>query len=79
MDIQKQIKTILATEMDRKDFLKNVAIGVVGLVGGGVLLRLSSLENRPRASHAPRLTYGGDSVYGGTKHPGGDSRPRRVT
>ncbi|MDM2096410.1 hypothetical protein PP348_20260 [Mycobacteroides abscessus] len=62
--------------MDRKDFLKHVAIGSVALIGGGTLLRLTSLgTGADTRSDTPGSAYGTGSVYGG--HKAGDNQPQR--
>jgi len=56
--------------MDRKKFLRHVAIGGIALVGGGELLRLTS--NKPGAADAESLS---GMAYGGVAY--GGSRPVR--
>jgi len=38
--IKQQIDTVLNTEMDRKEFLRHIAIGLVAFLGFGSLLRV---------------------------------------
>lgn len=42
MEIQRQFKSLLSAKVDRKDFVKHLAIGTVALLGAGVLQRLRS-------------------------------------
>lgn len=72
MDIKKQLASILDKQMDRKDFLRHVAIGTVALVGGGVLLRLGSTNVRPPVSPRP-------DGYGAAAYGGGNPDTRRVS
>lgn len=46
--------------MDRKDFIKHIAVGAVALVGGGALLPYITSPPAPSAD----IGYGG-SAYGG--------------
>lgn len=60
MTLKTQVGAILDKKMDRQDFLKHVAIGVVALSGAGTALKLLS----PR-SKAPAKSGGyGGSAYG---------------
>lgn len=70
MEIKNEFKTLLSKRMDRKDFLKHLAIGAVALVGGGALLRQTAQENQPDAVSTASTPGFGAGVYGG----GGDSR-----
>lgn len=60
--IKKQLSELLNAEMDRKDFLRNVGIGVVALTGLGTALKL--LSNQQPKQDSTNLGYGG-SAYGG--------------
>ncbi|GFG50780.1 hypothetical protein MAGR_22210 [Mycolicibacterium agri] len=66
MEIKKQLDAILNRRMDRRDFLRQIAIGVVALSGVGAALRLLS-----RSSEASEGTGYGGSAYGGNA---GDNR-----
>lgn len=62
--IKKQLDTVLAKELDRKDFLKHVGIAAAAVVGVPTLLKVVS-----QGSISPvRSSAGyGSSAYGGTK------------
>ena len=60
--IKKQLSELLNAEMDRKDFLRNVGIGVVALTGLGTALKL--LSNQQQKQESTNLGYG-NSAYGG--------------
>lgn len=62
MAIKTQVNAILNKKMDRQDFLKHVAIGVVALSGAGTALKL--LSPRAKQPSASSGGYGG-SAYGG--------------
>lgn len=62
MAIKTQVSAILNKKMDRQDFLKHVAIGVVALSGAGTALKL--LSPRVKQQSAKSNGYGG-SAYGG--------------
>ncbi len=63
MAIKAQVNAILNKKMDRQDFIKHVAVGVVALTGAGTALRL--LNQKPAAGQSS-VGYGG-SAYGGEK------------
>ena len=63
MKINRQVTAILNKPMDRQDFLKHIAIGVVALKGAGAALRLLAPENNKQVA-AVDNGYGG-SAYGG--------------
>jgi len=65
MTIKRQIHVLLNKQMDRQDFLKHVAIGVVALTGAGAALRLLAPESKPTQTTASS-GYGG-SAYGGER------------
>ena len=62
MAIKTQVSAILNKKMDRQDFLKHVAIGVVALSGAGTALKLLA----PKQAKSVDGGYGG-SAYGGLK------------
>jgi hypothetical protein len=62
MIYKQQVTAILNKKMDRKDFIKNVAIGMVALTGAGAVLRLLA----PAQSQQSQTGYGG-SAYGGSR------------
>jgi hypothetical protein len=63
--MQKQLDQILQRRMDRKDFLKHVAMGVALITGTAGIVKLLSSDQRSRTQHVD-LGYGA-SVYGGRK------------
>jgi hypothetical protein len=64
MAIKTEINAILNKKMDRQDFIKHVAIGVVALTGAGSALRL--LAPQQHGAKSANSGYGG-SAYGGIK------------
>lgn len=63
MAIKTQIDALLNEKMDRQEFLKHVAIGLVALSGLGSILRVAT----PKAGKAPVSGAGyGSSAYGGS-------------
>ena len=62
MALKTQITAVLNKKMDRQDFIKHVAIGMVAISGAGTALRLLSVS-KPKTQS---VGYGG-SAYGGTK------------
>lgn len=67
MALRKEIDTLLTTKMDRKDFLRSVAIGLVAITGLSTIIRMvaPTRTNKQAVSAAPQ-GYG-SSVYGGKK------------
>jgi hypothetical protein len=64
MAIKTQVSELLNKEMDRQDFLKHIAIGLVALSGFGAVLRYAA----PKQGHnqtTNSLGYG-SSAYGGS-------------
>lgn len=64
MAIKTQVSEILNKKMDRQNFLKHVAVGVVAISGAGAALRL--INPKPAAAPSQSVGYGG-SAYGGSK------------
>lgn len=62
--------------MSREGFIKHVAIGAVAVVGGGALLRLTSLQPSAPSTKVASVAGYGDSAYGGVKQ-GGEQPTRR--
>jgi hypothetical protein len=63
MAIKTQVNAILNKKMDRQDFIKHVAVGVVALTGAGTALRLLAPKS---ASTTKSVSSGyGNSSYGG--------------
>lgn len=65
MAIKTQVAAILNKKMDRQDFIKHVAIGIVAISGAGSALRLLAPKQQNAVDHG----YGG-SAYGGAKAAG---------
>lgn len=65
MGIKTELDALLNRKMDRKDFLRNVGIGLVAITGLTALLRtLAPVQQQQRQS-----TVGyGSSAYGGVKN-----------
>jgi len=59
----KQIDELLQKRMDRKDFLKHVAMGVAIITGTAGIIKLFRGESQPNATTV-NLGYGA-SAYGG--------------
>lgn len=59
------IAQLLEKEMDRKDFLKHVGIGIIALMGLSTVLK--TLIQQPTSNSQEQSGYG-SSVYGGSKH-----------
>ncbi len=78
--MQLPLADLLNKEMDRKDFLKHVAVGVVALTGASTIMRTlnPSLAGRPQGSGSGSVGgYGyGASAYGGAANQ--VSRPARA-
>lgn len=66
MALKTDMNAILSKKMDRKDFLKHVAIGVVALTGIGTLARTLA-PSRPKESVSAVPQGYGASAYGGKK------------
>lgn len=63
MIIKKEVTAILNKQMDRQDFLKHIAIGMVALTGAGAALKLMAPDEKIRTITVEK-GYGG-SAYGG--------------
>lgn len=63
MAIKTQVSAILDKKMDRQDFLKHVAIGLVALSGAGAALKVLGSSQTKQQSSAKSNSYGG-SAYG---------------
>lgn len=61
MALKTQVTAILNKKMDRQDFIKHVAIGMVAISGAGAALRLLAPKQKQQKSTAG---YGA-SAYGG--------------
>lgn len=67
MELKNRISSILTKEMDRKGFIKHLAVGALAVIGGGLLLRVLSLNNdRGSERRVPMDAYG-DVTYGGAR------------
>lgn len=62
--IKQNIAQLLETEMERKDFLKLVGLGVVAATGITQILKALTQQAPRQTSAAQPLSYGG-SAYGG--------------
>ena len=63
MIYKQQVAALLNKKMDRQDFIKSVAIGVVALSGAGAALRMLAAPKQ-QTQHSS-IGYGG-SAYGGS-------------
>lgn len=61
MAIKAQVNAILNKKMDRQDFLKHLALGVVAISGAGAALRLLAPKQQTKSKSAGY----GSSAYGG--------------
>ena len=64
MPAKAQLNALLSKKMNRQDFLKHVAIGMVAVSGVGTALKLLS-DKQPQQQNSAS-GYGG-SAYGGNK------------
>ena len=62
MAIKTQVAELLNKKMDRQNFIRHVAIGLVAMTGAGTALRLLA----PKQQKAADFGYG-SSAYGGSK------------
>lgn len=60
----KQLDTLLASRMDRRNFLKFMGIGLLGVMGLDSLLKMAGPITGHLHSSSKQLGYG-DSAYGG--------------
>lgn len=64
--IKQSIERILAIELDRKDFLKAVGIGLVAATGVTQVVGSVVKQTSGSSTSSKSVSYGyGDSVYGG--------------
>ena len=66
MAIKTQVDALLSKKMDRENFIKHVAIGMVALSGVGAALRLLAPQQKQSRPSSADSSYGG-SAYGGIK------------
>lgn len=59
--MQTQLNSLLTKRMDRKDFLKHVAIGVVAMTGVNTVLKVIN----PESTKSVQPSGYGSSSYGG--------------
>ncbi len=64
MVLKTQLQTLLNKKMDRQDFLKHAAVGVIAIASAGTVSRLLSMQSQKSAS--VDLGYG-NSAYGGDR------------
>ncbi len=63
-----EFHNLLAKEMDRRDFLKHVGVGVVALTGAAAFLKtLNGVTSGSLGSGTRRTSGYGASAYGGNK------------
>lgn len=65
MEIKTQLESLLNKKMDRQDFIKSSAIGLVALTGLGTVLRMmqpTKQTNEQSADGYGGSAYGGDST-----------------
>lgn len=62
--MKNELETLLQKEMDRKDFLKHVVIGVAAVTGFATVLKTMNTLSGGQAKSP--LSYGG-AAYGGSK------------
>ncbi len=64
--IKQNISRILAVELDRKDFLKALGIGVVAATGVTAAVSTVVKHTSPTATKPSNVAFGyGESAYGG--------------
>lgn len=74
--MQSQLNSLLQKEMDRKDFLKHVAVGVVALTGASTIVKtLTPAFNGGQQSSNQPLSGG----YGASSYGGAATVPARST
>lgn len=73
MEIKNTLNQLFGKPMNRQDFIKHIAIGVVAVVGGGALVRMGLSGGR--FDRTAQVEYD-DSAYGGVKQ-GGEQPSRR--
>lgn len=69
MTIKTQVNTLLDKKMDRQEFLKHLALGLVAISGASAILRLMSSKQDITTATFTGQTIGqsyGSSAYGGT-------------
>lgn len=72
MKTPQQITHLLNKQMDRRDFLRHLAVGALMVVGGGVIAKSLGLpEKLGFGQEQPStMTFGyGSSAYGGSSRP----------
>lgn len=61
MAVKDQVQVLLSKKMDRQDFIKHVAIGLVAMTGASAMLRALTIKQKQ-----PSVDGGyGASAYGG--------------
>jgi len=67
-DVQTELQKLMQKDMDRKSFIKHVAIGFAGIIGiTGAIKTLTGLNQT--AGNQPVSNGYGSSAYGGRKLP----------
>lgn len=66
--MQSQLNELFSKEMDRRDFLKHVGVGLVALTGVSALVKVMTPASQNDQGSVSRASLGyGGSVYGGNK------------
>lgn len=66
--VKEQVAALLDKKMDRSEFIKQVAFGLVAMTGVGAALR-STMQKQQAQNQAVSLGYG-SAAYGGSSKPG---------
>lgn len=67
MSVKTDVAAILNQKMDRKDFLRNVAVGLVAVTGVTTVLRTFTPTSTRRSTATAAVPQGyGASAYGGS-------------
>ena len=64
MALKEEAAVLLSKEMDRKDFLKYIGVGIVAMTGVSTLIRAMTPSN---SKQEPAANGYGSSPYGGLK------------
>lgn len=67
LNMKNDLNSLLQKEMDRKEFLKLVGVGLVAMTGAASLLKTLSLIGSGSGGQAARSLGYGSSPYGGNK------------
>lgn len=64
MTVKTQINEVLAKKMDRQEFIKSVAVGLVAVSSAGAALRFLAQKQQSQPTSKSSSGYG-SSAYGG--------------